>query len=308
MPAKPSKFSMGSDPEFMLVDKDGKYRSAIEVIHGTKKRPVTLKGGHLTFWDNVLAECCPKYGKTKEEVIENFRECFQGLASLVAPLRLTPQASNTYPKEECKHPGALEFGCEPELNAYEMRTILPPDGATGSTFRSGGGHIHIGHLTGDEYPLKDQTDVGKWWVARYMDWFVGLPSLVMDNDPTSQARRKLYGGAGNLRMKPYGIEYRTLSVFWLRSPELVSAIWDLTERCIDFVQTSSEEAQNALEALWEKHQAHIRVAIDNGDQKEGLKLLGQVAKQCDIPSDLIKHIRKLGEVKDWNFYEEWKLK
>ena len=55
-----SKFSLGSDPEFMLVDKNGVYRSAIEVIPGTKKRPVTLKGGHTTFWDNVLAECCTK--------------------------------------------------------------------------------------------------------------------------------------------------------------------------------------------------------------------------------------------------------
>lgn len=300
-----SKFSLGSDPEFMLVDKNGVYRSAIEVVQGTKKRPVTLKGGHTTFWDNVLAECCPKYGRTKDEVINNFRECFQGLAELVAPLRLTPQASHTYPKEECQHPGALEFGCEPELNAYEMRTVMPPSCAEGNTFRSGGGHIHIGHLTGDEYPLKDATDIGKWWTARYMDWFVGLPSLIMDTDPTSQARRKLYGGAGNLRMKPYGIEYRTLSVFWLKSPVMVSTIWDLCELCVDFLQDKSDDEATQL---WEKHQAGIRSAIDTGDKKQGLKLLGQIAKPCNISSDLIKHIRSLGEVNNWDFYKEWKLK
>lgn len=301
-----SKFTIGSDPEFMLVDPKGNYRSAIEVIPGTKKNPVKLNGGHTTFWDNVLAECCPNYGKSKEEVITNFRQCFQELAKMVAPLRLTPQASHVYPASECKHPGAKEFGCEPEMNAYETKTIMPPSCSEGNTFRSGGGHIHIGHLSGDQYPLRDETEVGKWWTARYLDWFVGIPSLIMDTDPTSQARRKLYGGAGNLRMKPYGIEYRTLSVFWLRSPELVSAIWDLCGACIDFLQIDPAKIDH--EAIWNEHQAAVRVAIDNGDTKQGIKLFEKIAKRCDISSDLVKTVHKLGEVKDWDFYKEWKLK
>jgi hypothetical protein len=69
------------------------------------------------------------------------------------------------------------------------------------------------------------------------------------------------------------------------------------------LQDKTDEA----ESYWEKHQAHIRAAIDNGDRKQGLKLLGQIAKTCDISSDMIKHIKSLGEVKNWDFYKEWKL-
>jgi hypothetical protein len=49
-------FSFGSDPEFMLVDSNGKYRSAIGIIHGTKEDKISLGNGHYAFYDNVLVE------------------------------------------------------------------------------------------------------------------------------------------------------------------------------------------------------------------------------------------------------------
>ena len=47
-----------------------------------------------------------------------------------------------------------------------------------------------------------------------MDFFLGLPSVLYDADTE---RRKLYGKAGAMRYKPYGVEYRTLSNAWLKN-------------------------------------------------------------------------------------------
>jgi hypothetical protein len=55
--------------------------------------------------------------------------------------------------------------------------------------------------------------------------FLGLWSVI--NDPDTR-RRQLYGKAGAIRFKPYGIEYRTLSNFWLADPKLIEKVWDMT--------------------------------------------------------------------------------
>ncbi len=295
------QFSMGTDPEFMLVDKDGNYRSAIDIVPGSKIEPLGLGNGHFAFYDNVLAECCPKYGKSKDEVIKNFQDCFQRYANVVKPFRLTPQASQTYPIEACQSLEARQFGCDPEFNAYDMVTVVPPSCDEGNTFRSGGGHIHLGHVSGDEYPLIDM--MGRWWAARIMDFFVGTASVVMDTDPTSQARRRLYGGAGNMRPKEYGLEYRTLSVFWLKSPKIVSVIWDLCSFTLGYMQSGPQHQD-----IWEEHQAHVRAAIDNGDKKASDELLRKLANIAKMPKDLLASVYKVSDMESLDFYSEWKIK
>ena len=50
-----------------------------------------------------------------------------------------------------------------------------------------------------------------------MDILLGLPSVILDADTE---RRAMYGAAGAHRIKPYGVEYRSLSNFWLGSEQL----------------------------------------------------------------------------------------
>lgn len=54
-----------------------------------------------------------------------------------------------------------------------------------------------------------------------MDLFVGIPSVLIDRDPNASSRRMMYGKAGDFRYQPHGIEYRTLSNFWLKSYTLM---------------------------------------------------------------------------------------
>lgn len=59
--------------------------------------------------------------------------------------------------------------------------------------------------------------------------FLGVPSIVLDDD---KERRSLYGSAGSFRFKEYGIEYRTLSNFWLKNKDFMSWVFDQTQLAI----------------------------------------------------------------------------
>jgi len=61
-----------------------------------------------------------------------------------------------------------------------------------------------------------------------MDLYLGVPSVLMDK---GELRKQLYGKAGAYRMKPYGVEYRTLSNFWIFSDTTIGWVWDNTDSC-----------------------------------------------------------------------------
>lgn len=292
-------FVMGSDPEMMLRGRDGKYVSAIGVVPGTKKEPLDLGRGAKCFWDNVLAECCPPPGRDLGEVLDNFRHTFTALARVVRPYVLVPQASNTYPAAICRQVGAMEFGCEPEMNAYIRRELPAPFCDPSSTFRTGGGHVHVGHAAGSwEFPLVSGAD-GKAWLIRFLDVFLGLPSVLMDTDPTSQARRRLYGGAGNYREKPYGAEYRTMSAFWITSPREVEAVHNLVWFTVEYIQVNAER----LDKLWEPWAGRCRDTINSGDRAAAAEILADPA--YPLPAPLKRTVMELSASPRANFYEAW---
>ena len=63
-------------------------------------------------------------------------------------------------------------------------------------------------------------------MLRYIDVYVGLPSILYDTDAE---RRKLYGKAGCFRLQPYGFEYRTLSSYWIGNESRLRFIWKQLE-------------------------------------------------------------------------------
>lgn len=295
-------FTMGSDPEFMIRDRQGKYVSAIGVVPATKKEPLDLGGGAKCFPDNVLAECCPAPGRDLAEVLANFRHCFTEYAKVVAPYRLVAQASQEYPEEACRHKAAREFGCDPEQNAYTRLQVNAPYCEPGNTFRTGGGHVHVGHQEGSwEFPLVAGAD-GKAWMIRWMDVFVGVPSVLMDNDPTSQARRRLYGGAGNYREKSYGCEYRSMSNWWVGDPEDVEAVHNLVWFTICFVQDNADK----LDAVWAPWAERCRETINSGDRAAALAIVSD--KSYPLAAKLKKVVLARMEKPRRDFYKAWGIR
>ena len=101
----------------------------------------------------------------------------------------------------------------------------PRPHSTNKALRSAGGHVHIAYT-------KDRIGLG-----RACDLFLGCHSIMFDPD---QQRRLLYVKAGAVRKKEYGLEYRTLSNFWIKSPELISMIFSQVVQAIDFTEKGNK--------------------------------------------------------------------
>lgn len=299
--------TLGTDPEFMLKDEKGRLISAIEVVPGSKENRYDLGNGHFAYFDNVLAECSVKPGGDKQAIIANLKDCFQRYAELVSPLILWPLASANYPDKECEHHEAKQFGCSPELCAYEMTVIRPPE--CPATFRSCGGHVHIGYNGGadieDDEEANFKVDWDRVWVIRMADLFLGIPSLILDKDPTSKARRQLYGGAGSHRAcSEYGVEYRALSNFWLARPSLVGLIYDLSSAC---VQTVMEDGCH--EQIWDKeiNPLDLKETINSANKKKANKYFDLLKKY--LPKKVFDEMLAESD-KDFDpdMYKNWAIK
>jgi len=307
--------SFGSDPEFMLY-KEGMFYSAVGIVPGTTKKRYRVNE-HEFYHDNVLAECAIKPGWSKEETLFNFRECFQQYAKIVEPFQLVTQAFQEYPKSQLKTKEAIIAGCKDETCAYTMMQKVPPQMVIKySQKRSAGGHIHLGK---DGW-VRQQFDIypiGVWDAAKALDFFVGLPSVLMDVDKTTIQRKELYGHAGRFRKTDYGIEYRSLGNFWLSSPKLVSIIYDLCIIALDFIENEDNRNlfwnlnEDALEEYppgaytYSYDTESIRKAINEHNVRLSDSLFAQFKKW--IPNKLYRNITSLKYSKKYNFYKEWQI-
>lgn len=306
--------SFGSDPEFMLM-KDGEYYSAIAIVQGDITSRIEIEG-HQFYWDNVLAECAIKASFSKEEAVENFYQCFKHYAELVKPYQLVTQASQNYPEKELLDFKCRVAGCFPDTCAYTLKAMMPPKGIIENTsFRTCGGHVHIGAeiLQSDKW----ESIIG----VRLFDLFLGIPSLFMDKDPTAAKRRMLYGQAGRFRPKPYGLEYRSLSNFWLASPKLVELIYDLSAFVVKFMDErkfmdiydfdenvyyqDTENMKNAYKCkLFDDKE--VQRVLDESDKNKAWQLYVLASKY--LPKGLITRIKQRIDRKSiMNMYKEWGL-
>lgn len=228
---------LGADPEvFLLNPTTMSFVSVIGKVGGTKDSPLHIKGmkkGFTLQEDNVALEFGIPPAKTKEEFVDYIQRVLKAGHEKLGGLAFSTKASAYFPKDQLLHPLAHQFGCEPDFDAYSMQENPRPN-VEDVSFRTAGGHVHV-EMSGKP------TD--KCAFIRAMDLFLGVPSLFMDSD---KERRKLYGKAGALRYKDYGVEYRTLSNFWIFDPRLTSWVWDNTERAMMFHKNMNMESGDDL--------------------------------------------------------------
>jgi hypothetical protein len=141
-------------------------------------------------------------------------------------LELDISASKEFPVIDLMHPQAQELGCEPDYNAWTGR--VNPRPRAPETLRSSGGHIHIGY----DNPTEELSRK----IVKAHDLFCGVGSVLYDPDTR---RREIYGKAGAHRIKGYGVEYRTLSNFWISSEELMDWVYKQSLKAIDFVKAGN---------------------------------------------------------------------
>ena len=319
-----SSFTFGSDPEFMLK-KGNRYVSAISVIGADQHNPV-ISNGNSFYWDNVLAECTVKPSRSKEEAVANISECLRDFVEIVSPNELVVQASQNYPKSIFQDKEAKIAGCQPDNCVYQMMLMKGDFGPNrtieNNTFRTCGGHVHVGLQNEDGKGLH-KTPLEMNFMIYLLDLFLGVPSIFMDCDPTAKKRRTLYGQAGRFRYKSYGVEYRSLSSFWLTSPILVELVYDIIDFVIGLVENDQTIIQWDEDLHWELDEdlkptgdayyfsqidKHIlKQTIDNSDKTAAKKFLPYI--QEHMPVDLFARLKKeMSKRKSYSLYKEWSLK
>jgi hypothetical protein len=227
------KFTIGTDPEFML-SQGGKYVSAIPYLVGTKKKPQLLDCGSTLQRDNVALEFATAPATSAEDFVEKISRTLKEVKSIIPKetlLRAVPSAR--FDRSELEHDEAKEIGCQPDFDAWSggEPNVPPTEEFEADTLRSCGAHIHAGHSI--LLPMDSKIKM-----VQIMDYVVGMPTVPLDSDAAGLERKKLYGRAGCYRPTPYGVEYRTLSNFWLKSPDLVKMVFNLTHDALRIFRDS----------------------------------------------------------------------
>lgn len=207
---------VGGDPEVFLF-KGNKPKSSQGLLGGSKEHPRQIKDlpkGFMILEDNVTAEFNFPPAKNLQTFKENVTA---GLGAVKATARehklkvgIIPALH--FPPEELTSKGAQILGCDPDFCVWTMQqneSPVPPP-----SLRTAAGHVHIGW---DEPSLEQRVNVG-----RLFDVHLTLPSILATDQ---NERRQLYGRAGAVRFKPYGIECRTLDNFWIRNQKSIGKVY-----------------------------------------------------------------------------------
>ena len=224
--------TIGSDPEFFIVDNNGNAFPSFNIFGGTKSTPEDKGDGYAVLKDNVLVEGNIPPAKTKEEYVNSMKTLKYLINSVleVAGLKLHNADSMELKPRYLKHPEANVFGCSAYKNAWEIG-LFTADDLTKKRRRSCGNHVHVGYqLLTDKYTQKQMNR----YIAKAFDYFVTYPSRLHHND---EFREKYYGNYGVYRDTQYGNECRALGGYFTGDKYLE---W-VYEQTIKAVQFCSEE-------------------------------------------------------------------
>lgn len=217
------QIKIGADPELFLQNPNsGEFVSAHGLVPGTKRKPHKVPLGAVQL-DGTAAEFNIDPALSMQEFSRNINAVMTHLQGMVPGYNLSPTPAVFYDQayfDQQVPSSAKELGCDPDFSGWTMCENPRPNAAT--NLRTGAGHIHIGWT--EKAKVWDEHHYMKCAaMARQMDYYLGIWSLLWDKDPT---RRSLYGKAGAFRPKPYGMEYRVMSNSWLSSEILIRWVYN----------------------------------------------------------------------------------
>lgn len=260
--------SLGADPEFFFVDKNGNTVGSEKII--------PLNGGFKTIAGNIIvdgvqAELNPRsstcrqsfsnFIHTQVEVIRSALRKHKGISVTLSPMV-------DVSKEELMSlsEGSRTFGCAPSFNVDKtMELKIKSRDALTYLKRSAGGHIHLGCVG-----MACMQNVPEF--VNILDIVVGNTCVLLDRDVGNIERRKTYGMAGEFRLPKHGIEYRTLSNFWLRHYTVMSFVMSLARVSVAIANSPTVRKQ-FLDAV---DIEQVRKAINNNNFSLALKNFNKI--------------------------------
>ena len=249
---------VGCDPE-VFVMKGGKFLSAHGLIKGDKKNPFKVNNGAVQVDGMALEFNIDPTGSEDQfsffvqDVLATMTAMVPGYDVVAAPVAHFDEEYMRQQPEEAK-----ELGCDPDYNAWHPGANVKPDG--NRPMRTASGHIHVGWTQDEDIMSGNHIDSCNM-VVRQLDFYLGLPSLVYDNDTL---RREMYGKAGCCRYKSYGVEYRTLSNAWLKSEKLMRWVYRATVAGVESVMRGDDLAAKY---------GDIQAIINNSDRDTAMTII-----------------------------------
>tara|TARA_R110000822_G_scaffold73853_12_gene177624 strand:+ start:103 stop:906 length:804 start_codon:yes stop_codon:yes gene_type:complete len=260
---------LGADPELFL-ERDGEIISAEGLVGGTKDKPKAIsKDGHFIQEDNVMVEFNIPPSETEEQFVDgiNFVKDFLVVLASLQNAVLNICASAILNKKWLNTDQAKMFGCDPDFNVWTKLVNDAPYALT--QLRTAGGHIHVGY--------KDPSMKTSELIVQAMDAVLGIESVILDKD---DRRKEMYGKAGAFRFKDYGVEYRTLSNFWIRDDASIKWAFNKTMKAIELVNSG------AIHIILEKYSEEIPEIINTNNREKAIDLTLKMDKL--IKNELIK--------------------
>ena len=244
------KIKIGADPELFVREKSsGRLVSAHDLLPGTKIKPHKVTYGAVQV-DGVAAEFNIQPCQTAGDFYSVIQQVTGQLQSILgekyelvtSPVGVfNPEYFKALPKE------VTELGCNPDWNAWTGQVNPKPDGDS-TTMRTASGHVHIGWTDDADVTSQSHFDDCRL-VARQMDYYLGIASLLWDPD---NRRRSMYGKAGCFRVKPYGAEYRTMSNMWLTSAPITKWVFNAAHRAMNMIIKGETVAEDEFGDLAQK--------------------------------------------------------
>lgn len=266
--------SVGTDPELFVVDKKDKLIPAFKFL--PEKNDAKRSNVHQ-YWDGFQAEfdfsspyqCLEEMAwdiqASLGSILERAREHDKhAKLSIQNVFELSKEVLDTAETHQ------VELGCKPSFNIYDDKgeRVANPRKLM---HRFAGGHMH--------FSLKDGRDVPDYGKSVHaLDSVLGIWSVGAAASLDNPIRRKYYGLAGEYRKpiyrsdgwegqrRTFGIEYRTLSNFWLCHPAIYHLTWDIGRLAIWF-------ADSEFFKYWVVTPEEIRETINNCDVKQARKIM-----------------------------------
>lgn len=213
-----SEFTVGADPEFFIRKPISKQDDGSDIvpicglIGGTKDHPLALENmppGFCVQEDGAACEFNIPPSTTPQEFADAIDAALGTITHRLRAKGFVPSICNSIklkPEWVANFPNLAAIGCDPDYVAYHKSEFPEPriaDIDKIGLVRGAGGHIHVG------YPL-DMCPPAI--MAKLLDLMLAIPSVKQDKQGE---RRAWWGKAGLYRPKSYGVEYRTLSNWWI---------------------------------------------------------------------------------------------
>jgi hypothetical protein len=296
-----SKLLFGTDPEvFAVYSKDGKpytlpphfFRTKLGVEASADKRhPVFFQNDVSKFHEDGAAfEMAIKPSHNPLDLFNRIHECMARAEDTIISkfpeycepkLQCLPTVG--FEVERWKNEGedfrmSTEFGCDPDLDAWDMEKKDHVLDASKHPERYGGGHIHF---SGSKFIRKDPI-----LAIQVLSITAGIAAVAFSDLPElEKARTFLYGRPGKYRIQNYGtnsfgkdyevgIEYRTPSNRWVSS-------WSIAEKVFEWGRFAFEELlpSNKVQNILMDVSGTATETILNANQSDAVGILNYISSE-----------------------------